>query len=118
MDEKERLLSLLGLARRAQKLSLGADAAAEAVRKGKCRLLLTAADLSPRSLRNARGTAEEYGTPAACAGVTMDEIGFALGKRTGILAVNDAGFANKLRAMLAAQAMPEGTTEEVDSIDE
>ena len=26
--------------------------------------------------------------------------------------------ANKLRAMLAAQAMPEGTTEEVDSIDD
>ena len=46
----------------------------------------------------------------------MDEIACAVGKRTGILAVNDAGFADKLRAMLE-NAAPQGTTEEVDSID-
>ena len=116
MNEKERLLSFLGIARKAQRLSMGADAAKEAMQKGKARLVLLAGDLSPRSERNARAAAEEYRTPVLSAGVSMDEIACAVGKRTGILAVNDAGFADKLRAMLE-NAAPQGTTEEVDSID-
>ena len=102
MNEKERLLSFLGIARKAQRLSMGADAAKESLQKGKARLVLLAG--------------EEYRTPALSAGVSMDEIACAVGKRTGILAVNDAGFADKLRAMLE-NAAPQGTTEEVDSID-
>ena len=95
---------------------MGADPALEALHKGKARLVLVAADLSPRSERNARAAAEEYRTPVLSAGVSMDEIACAVGKRTGILAVNDAGFADKLRAMLA-MAAPQGMSEEVDSID-
>ena len=57
------LLSLLGLARRAGKLSLGNDAAVESLRKGQARLVLLASDLSPpippgdRSRRTAGGSA-------------------------------------------------------------
>ena len=59
MNEKERLLSFLGIARKAQRLSMGADAAKESLQKGKARLVLLAGDLSPRSERNARAAAEE-----------------------------------------------------------
>ena len=133
MNEKERLLSFLGIARRAQKLSMGADAAQEAMQKGKTKLLLLASDLSERPERSARAEAQAASTPVLPAGVTMDEIAFSVGKRTGILAVNDSGFAGKLRTMLGEQqdapqgpksgtmleeAAPAGMTEEVDSIDD
>lgn len=103
MNEKERLLSFLGIARRAQKLSMGADAAQEAMQKGKTKLLLLASDLSEHSERSARAAAQAASTPVLPAGVTMDEIAFSVGKRTGILAVNDSGFAGKLRTMLGEQ---------------
>ena len=110
MNEKERLLSFLGIARRAQKLSMGADAAQEAMQKGKTKLLLLASDLSERSERSARAAAQAVSTPVLPAGVTMDEIAFSVGKRTGILAVNDSGFAGKLRTMLGEQQdAPQGS---------
>ena len=34
---------------------------------------------------------------------TMDEISMALGKRTGVVAVNDAGFAKKLHELCEAE---------------
>ena len=45
----DRLLSLLGLARKAGKVVFGRDCAAEAVRKKQAKLLLLASDLSPKS---------------------------------------------------------------------
>ena len=44
-------------------------------------------------------------TAAAC----MDELGMALGKRTGVIAVNDAGFAEKITAL--QQEAPAGQRE-------
>ena len=46
-----KLLSLLGIARRAGRLSLGYDSAEEAMKNGKSRLLILAWDLSERTLR-------------------------------------------------------------------
>lgn len=93
------LLSLLGIARRAARLSLGNDAAVESLRKGKAKLILIASDLSPRSARGIRFAAEEEEVALATADATIDEISMALGKRTGIIAVNDAGFAKKMHAL-------------------
>ena len=101
MNERERFLSFLGIARKAGKLSMGADEACKAMETGRVRLLLLAQGLSPRSERRMRAAAETSGVPAFCAGVQMDEIALAVGKRTGILAVTDGGFAEKLTTMLA-----------------
>ncbi|MBW7572868.1 L7Ae/L30e/S12e/Gadd45 family ribosomal protein [Caproiciproducens faecalis] len=100
----EKILHLLGIARRAGRLSLGNDAAIESLRKGSTRLVLLAADLSPRTAGGVRQAAEEEGTAVASCGATMDEISMALGKRTGVVAVNDAGFAKKLLELSRAQA--------------
>ena len=96
----DRLLSLLGLARRAGKLSLGSDAAREAARKGRCPLVLFASDLSPRTVRSV-GAAAAGKAQTVVLRVNMDEIGCAIGKRTGVLAVNDEGFAKRLLALNA-----------------
>ena len=48
------LLNMLGIARRARKLSIGFDAAAEAVRTGRSRLIVAAADLSAKTEKEIR----------------------------------------------------------------
>jgi ribosomal protein L7Ae-like RNA K-turn-binding protein len=100
----DKLLQFLGIARRAGKLSLGNDAAIEAMRKGNTRLLLLASDLSPRTAGGIRSAAEDEDVELVQTKATMDEISMALGKRTGVIAVNDAGFAKKLLALCTAEA--------------
>lgn len=97
----DRLLSLLGLARRAGKLVLGSDAVQEAALGRGCALILFSSDLSPRTAREVRAAAERGNVETAALGATMDEIGRAIGKRTGVIAVNDMGFAKKLLALNA-----------------
>lgn len=99
--KNNRFLSLLGIARRAGKLRLGFDAVREAARKGECSLILFASDLSPRTVRAVRAEAERAHVETAALRANMDEIGFAIGKRTGVMAVNDVGFARKLLALSA-----------------
>lgn len=99
----DKLLHFLGIARRAGKLSLGNDAAIEAMRKGNTELLLIANDLSPRTAGGIRSAAEDEEVAVVEVKATMDEISMALGKRTGVIAVNDAGFAKKLLALCTAE---------------
>ena len=109
----QKLLSLIGIARKAGRLSLGNDAAIEAIREGKARLVILAKDLSPRTARGIQFAAEEEGVLWIKALETMDEISMALGKRTGIVAVNDAGFAKKLAALAAGAAKQRPNGEEL-----
>ena len=108
-ENNKRLLSLLGLARRANRLSLGSDPAEEALRKGQARLVLLAEDLSQHTAGGVRFAAEEAGVDVLTAACTMDEISMALGKRTGVVAVNDAGFAKKLHELCEAGTGEHGT---------
>jgi ribosomal protein L7Ae-like RNA K-turn-binding protein len=101
MGKNDRLLSLLGLARRAGRLFLGSDAVREAARRGGCPLILLAADLSPHTVRTVRAAAEGKKVKILLLHATMDEIGCAIGKRTGVLAINDIGFATTLLALSA-----------------
>mgnify|MGYP000844318394 FL=1 len=96
---QNKLLSLLGIARRAGRLSLGNDPALEAMRNGQTCVILVANDLSKRTLKGVCFAAEEAHIDVLTINETMDEIGAALGKRTGGIAVKDAGFANKMRTM-------------------
>ena len=98
----EKLLSLLGIARRAGRLSLGHDAAADAMQNGKASLLLLAADLSPHSAGSVTYIAEQAGVPVATIDATMEQLGNAVGKQlTGIISVNDSGFAKKINTLCA-----------------
>ena len=93
------ILSLLGLARRAGRLSMGYDAAEEAMREQSSCLLLLTGDLSERTRRGMTRVAEETGTPLALLACSMEEMQAAIGRRTGIVSVNDAGFAKKCKQL-------------------
>ena len=95
----EKLLSLLGLARRAGRLSMGFDAAAEAAGKGNSRLLLVGSDISERTRRAITAVAQQTGTPIIILTATIENISSAVGKHTGIISVNDEGFAKKMKTL-------------------
>ena len=97
-----RALSNMGLARRAGKLNWGYDTAVEAMKNGDVCLALTAADLSEKTKKNARFEAERAGVPYMETGFTMEEISAAIGKKTGVIAICDGGFAKKLQQELGA----------------
>ncbi|MCI9575990.1 MAG: 50S ribosomal protein L7ae [Clostridiales bacterium] len=99
MNPRQSILSLMGLARKAGKLAMGNDAAVESMEKGETRLLILAGDLSPRTRRNIGKTVEATGVTAVDTPLGMDEISWAIGRRTGILSVNDEGFAKKMEPL-------------------
>ena len=95
-------LSAMGLARRAGKLNWGYDTAVEALQTGSCSLMLTAADLSEKKKKNVRFEAEKYGVPYVETTFTIEEISAAIGKKAGVIAICDGGFAKKLIQELGA----------------
>lgn len=96
-----RALSALGLARRAGKLNWGSDTAVEAMRGGACGVVILAADLSDKTKKNVRFEAEKYHVSVLEPAFTMEEISAAIGKKAGVLAVCDRGFAEKLKYLIA-----------------
>lgn len=92
----DRLLSLLGMCRKAGKLEGGFDMCTMAARHGEAKLLLAAVDISDRTSKNLRFEAERAGIPCARVEASMEDLGRACGLRAGVLAVTDEGFAKAL----------------------
>lgn len=98
---------LLGLMRRANALAVGEDSTGDAVRAGKAKLLLIAADASDNARKRAMGYLTGRNAIPVELPYTKEEISAAVG--TGgcsMAAVTDMGFANALMELLA-QAQPD-----------
>ena len=88
-------LALLGFAAKAGKLSYGMDAALKSVKGGKARLLTAASDVSQKSRKEAAFFAEKGSVKL----LTLERLDIrtlsdAVGRRCGILSINDSGFAD------------------------
>ena len=100
---KDSLLPSIGLARKAGKLIIGFDAVSDGCKNADARLVILAADLSPKSRKELVRTAEQYGVRWFDASFTMADTEQLLKKRVGILAVNDDGFAKMFEKHLPQQ---------------
>jgi len=98
---EQKLLSLLGMCRKAGKLSCGHDSSVESIRNHKAHLCVLSSDSSDRLRKEIVRECELSKNPAQSLTVKadMDEIGRATGLRSAVLTVNDRGFAE---AMLKA----------------
>ncbi len=96
METNKRLMNLLGIARRAGKLELGGEAVKQAVRAHHVKLVYLSRDLSQRTARAVKEEASAAGVKVAELPGGMDAAQAALGRRTGVIAVEDAGFAEAL----------------------
>ena len=94
----ERLTGLVGMARRAGRLTAGFDAVKDLITAKKAQLVLMAADLSPKTEKELRFTAGDA-VPLLTTALTKDEIGHAGGwqKPVGVIATEDKGFAAAMR---------------------
>lgn len=102
MDDNPKLLSLLGMCRKAQKLSCGHDSAVGAIRSRSAELCLLSSDSSERLGKEIRREIEHNNSEIQIVQLnsSMEEIGYATGLKSAVLTVNDKGFADKMLGLL------------------
>lgn len=88
---QDKLLRLLGLARRAGELTYGQTAVAKEIKKKHAKLILFAADFNPKTRQTILRDCQSIQT--ATLPYSMEEIGFTIGtKPTGVLSINNENF--------------------------
>lgn len=102
MSDNPKLLSLLGMCRRAGRLSCGHDAAIGSVRSKSAKLCLLSSDSSQRVRKEIEREASFEGRdiPVKLMLSTMEEIGKATGLKSAVVSVNDEGFAKTMLGLL------------------
>ncbi len=99
-------LSVMGLARRAGKLIIGHDAVMLSVRNGRALKVILTSDASARHTRELE--AAGFTDNIVLLSVTMEEAGIALGKKSCIFAVEDAGFSKAIDKTLQRRISEDG----------
>jgi len=97
----DRLLSFLGLCKRAGYLISGTDTVIKAVREKKALLILATDDFSDNSRKKIEKAAAEYGVTLKTLDCPKEELSFALGKHCGVICITDKGFADKILSMIS-----------------
>lgn len=97
---KDKALGLMGLCRRARRMTIGADQVCDDIRQGNAVLVCAAADVSPGSIKKVERLALEQGIPMIRTPYPKEALSIALGKTCGVLCVTDKGFADKIRSLL------------------
>lgn len=96
----DRLLSFLGICKRAGSLITGAETVTKAVNEHNALLVLYASDVSDNSLKAVRRTAENNGVAVRELPRNKEELSFALGRLSGVIGITDEGFAKKILEMI------------------
>ena len=113
---REKTLNLLGLMRKANAIAVGETNTGGAVRAGKAKLLLLAADASDNARIRARGFTHGRDIVTVTLPFTKDEIAAHVGvSGCAMAAITDIGFANAFMKSLAA-AVPDGYDESAAEI--
>lgn len=100
MNKSQKLISALGLARKAGKLASGDTALKFAVKSGKVNLILMAEDVSDNSKKELINLAKLYNI-ALSVSLTKQELGRAIGKaERAAVAVVDKNFATMIKKQL------------------
>lgn len=92
------MLSMLGLARRAGRISFGHDMAEKSVKSRKSRLLIFCGDSSQRLYDEFKRTAARNSCDAVFLKIntTMNELYYHTGIRAGVVSVDDENFSKKI----------------------
>ena len=98
----DRLLSLLGLCRRAGKLTLGNDPVIDSITQKKVKLIIVASDCSHNTAKGVLCVAHKSNVKTHVVPYTKDDISLAVGKYTAVLAICDDGFAKKADTLICS----------------
>jgi ribosomal protein L7Ae-like RNA K-turn-binding protein len=105
MTDNPKLLSLLGMCRKAGKLGCGHDSVIGSIRSRSAYLCLLSSDSSQRLRLEAEREANFEGRniPVRVLHSTMEDIRCATGLKSAVLSVNDEGFAKTMLGLLNTQ---------------
>ncbi len=95
-----KIMGLLTIARKAGKLSIGMDMCKDACKSGISKGICTATDISSKSLKEIKFVCMCENVPLFSLGIDMSSVGAELGKKVGIISVNDSGFMKKARTYM------------------
>lgn len=98
----DNLKGILGLCRRAGKMSIGHDAAVSSIKNRKAYLGITCCDSSQRLKNEIKDECSfnNRNIPYIDADFDMKELSLCIGTRAGVISIDDRGFANKLYSIL------------------
>ncbi len=93
----DKILALLGFAAKSGNLSFGADSVKDTLKRNKARLVIIANDISEKSRKEINFFALKNNVPVMDIDCSIDTLSHAVGKKSGIISVNETGFANAIR---------------------
>lgn len=100
-----KVLTLLGFASKSGNLQFGMDKARECIKKNRSKLIVCACDLSPKSQKEIAFFAHNKNIGCIILeNITIENLSTAVGKKCGIISVNDNGFANAISKTLGGCA--------------
>lgn len=91
-----KILTLLGFASKAGRLSYGMDMTVEAIKNKKSKLIVFANDISEKSRKEIEFYTNKHRTERINLDCDMETLSYAIGKKCGIVSVNDKGFAEAI----------------------
>ena len=94
----KKYVNMLGMARRAGKLSMGHDVALTAVKSNKAKLVVFASDISPRLISEFERAAN--GIPCVRIDETINDIHRFIGYKAGVLTVDDINFSTRILQLI------------------
>lgn len=97
----DKLLSFLGLCRRAGKMTIGNDAVVDAIINGESQLILLVSDISARTEKTVTEVAQSNNISIVKLTKDKEQVSKSLGKLTAVMSINDAGFAKKIIQLTA-----------------
>ena len=99
-----KILTLLGFASKANKLSYGFDSVCTSLSKNKSKLVLIASDISHKSQKETLFFAEKFKTQAIVLNdCDINTLSHVIGKKCGIISVNDISFSQGLLSAINAR---------------
>ncbi len=93
-----KIFTLLGFAAKAGKLSFGFDTSLSAIKKQQAKIVVCGEDLSAKSFKEIKFHSDKNGIEIFCLkGITNESLSHSVGRKCGIISVNDNGFAKSLK---------------------
>lgn len=100
LSNEQKILNMVGLATRAQKVSVGEDQIIKDIKQGRAKLLLLANDIGYQTHKKITDKCQSYRVPYRTV-VHRDHLSHAIGKSGRVaVAITDEGFANKISSLL------------------
>ena len=103
-----KLNGILSICRKAGKMEIGFAPMKEALPAGKVKGVVTASDISPKTLKEVQFYCQKAKVPVCPVPLTMEMLGGAIGRKAAVIAILDAGFFDRIH-QLCDEAQTAGT---------